>query len=352
MTAETSTYQRLPGKKKGFIIGNHTLWRGTDHLLHIYSRWGVEDYKRFYFQDIQALITRKTAVGKIQNIVMAAFAGLFGIFALTSGGGWVVFSTIIAAVLLLLLMINVFKGPTCETHLLTAVQTERLHSLHRLNTTQAVMNQLRSIIETHQGRIHPETLARQTAQASVRRKEGPPTSIARQAPPAQKHESGRVHLLLFALLILDGLIVAAGFMLTHVGLTLVGTAVMMMLGICVVVALVKQHGSNLKRPLRTMTWAALGYVCFSFVSGYIISMGLAFKHPEIVRNQWELIKLFSSTTPWNSPFMMTVNVIALCGAAAIGIPGLFMLKNPQQTSPQPAGLPARPAPANANQRTS
>jgi hypothetical protein len=149
-----------------------------------------------------------------------------------------------------------------------------------------------------------------------------------------------VHLYLFALLVVDGLIVAAGFLLTHMTLTLLGSVVTMLLGICVVVALVKQHESNLKHSVRTLTWVALGYVCFSFITGYIVSMGIVFKHPEILRNQWELFKLLSSTTPWESPLVMTVNIIAISGAAFIGILGLFLLRNPQQAFHQPSALPA------------
>jgi hypothetical protein len=128
-------------------------------------------------------------------------------------------------------------------------------------------------------------------------------------------------------------------MLTHMALTLLGSAVTMLLGICVVVALVKQHESNLKHSVRTLTWAALGYVCFSFIAGYVVSMGIAFKHPEILRNQWELFKLLSSTTPWESPLIMTVNIIAISGAAFIGILGLFFLRNPHQAIHRPSALP-------------
>jgi Flp pilus assembly protein TadB len=350
MKAETPTYQRLPGKKKGFIIGHHSLWRSSDHLLQIYARWGVEDYKRFYFSDIQAIITRKTGAGRIQNIVMGGLAGLFCVFAATSGGGWVLFNVITAVAMLLILMANVFRGPTCETHLLTAVQTEKLHSLHRLNTALKVMDQLRSIIERHQGHIDPETLAQQSARPAGNRDKVTPTSRAQQASKAQKHESGRVHLMLFALLIFDGLIVASGFVSNHVGLTVLSTVVMMMIGICVVVALVKQNQSNLKRSLRIMTWAALGYVCFSFVSAYVLSLGLAFKNPQAIRNQLELIKLFASVTPWDSPFLMTINILALSATFAIGIAGLCMLKNPWQTNPQPSRLPAAPVSTAAPKR--
>jgi hypothetical protein len=339
MTAEKSSYRRLPGKKKGFLIGHHTLWQGPDHLLQIYSRFGAEDYKRYYFDDIQAIITRKTGSGRIQNIVFAALIGLFCLFAVTSGGGWRLFHATIAGAIVLILLINVLKGSTCETVLLTAVQTEKLYSLHRLKKTEPVMNRLRSIIERRQGRINPANFDQQPFSSSGPRSERSAGGAVRHRPKRQKPESGRVHLCLFALLVADGLIAAIGFRFTHVALTLLGSAVTMLLGICVVMALVKQHESNLKRPLRSLTWLALGYVCFSFIAGYIFSMGIAFKHPEILRNQLELFKLLSSTTPWESPLIMTANIIAICGAAVIGIPGLFMLKNPQRTIRQPSTLP-------------
>ena len=356
MAVEKSSYKRLPGKKKGFLIGYYTLWQGDDHLLQIYSRLGVEDYKRFYFDDIQAIVTRKTGTGRIQNIVIGALAGLFCLFAITSSGGWGFFHASVAAAILLILLINVVKGPTCETVLLTAVQTEKLLSLNRLKKTETVMNRLRSIIEGRQGRINPDIFDQHSRSSSARRAGRPSGGGGKPGPDTPKHERGRTHLFLFALLVADGLIVAASFMFTHVALTLMGTAVTMLLGICVVVALVKQHQSNLKRTLRTLTWSALGYVCFSFITGYIISMVLAFRHPEILRNQWELFKLFSTTSPWDSPLIMTVSIIAISAAALIGIPGLLMLKNPRQAIhrqaiTRPATLPATPPPKSVAKRT-
>ena len=342
MASEISTYQRLPGKKKGFLIGYYTLWQGSDHLLQIYSRLGVEDYKRFYFNDIQAIITRKTRVGSILNFVLGAITVLFGLFAVTSGGGWSVFPAIIAGAVLLLWIMNFFKGPTCETYLLTAVQTEKLHALHRLKTTQPVMNRLRSLIEQRQGRIKPETFGQPSVHPSTHPIQRTLPGGNRQIRKAQKPEKGRVHLALFVLLVVDGVYIAFSFYYTHVALSLLSTAVSMLMGICVVVALVKQHESDLKQSLRTMTWAALGYVCFSFVAGYIVSITLTFKHPEIWQNQWELFKLLSSISPWESPLMMAINIIALSGAVLIGVPGLLMLKNPQQVIHKPAALPTRP----------
>ena len=320
-------------------------------MLQIYARWGSEDYKRYYYQDIQAIVTRKNDVGKIQNFVLGALIGLFGLFAVTSGSDWMLFHAFIAVMVLFILLINVFRGPTCETLLLTAVQTEKLHSLHRLSTAQAVMNQIKPIIERFQGHLAPETLAQQSARLDSRVKNRPSTRLPQKTSKARKHESGRVHLLLFALLTFNGLIVAAGFVLTHAGLAFLGTAVMLIMGICVVVALVKQHESNLKHPLRTMTWAALGYVCFSFVSSYMISVGLAFRNPDIVQNQWEMIKLFANTTPWDSALMMTLNIIALIGSVLIGIPGLFLVKKYQPARRRDECLKGGPVSVNASKRS-
>jgi hypothetical protein len=72
-----------------------------------------------------------------------------------------------------------------------------------------------------------------------------------------------------------------------------------------------------------------------------MSITLTFKHPEIWQNQWELFKLLSSISPWESPLLMAVNIIALSGAIFIGIPGLLMLKNPQQAIHKSAALPTR-----------
>ena len=98
MASEIPTYIKLPGKKKGFLIGYHTLWQGPDHLLQIYSRMGVEDYKRFYFNDIQAIITRKTIAGKIQNIVLGLLLLLFTLPAVLNDGGWSAFWAALAGV--------------------------------------------------------------------------------------------------------------------------------------------------------------------------------------------------------------------------------------------------------------
>ena len=326
MTKKEKEYRKLPGTKKGFIIGRYTLWQGVDHLLHVYSRVGVEDYKRFYFNDIQAIITRKTIAGKIQNGVLGFLILLFTLPVILNDGGWPAFWAAFAGVLLILLLINLYRGPTCETKLLTAVQTEKLHSLHRLRTAFKVMDRLRSHIESVQGRLGREDLAKIPAR---RVNHNPAKGSSLQAGKTEttaRHEKGRSHLVLFGLLVLDGVLATAGFLFTHVIVTIMSSVAGICMGIFVIIALVKQHNSDISNALRAVTWTCLGFVGITFMAGYAISMVFAFKNPGILYNQWELFKSMSSLSPWENPLVLGFDIFTMCGAFFLGIPGLLMLK--------------------------
>jgi len=326
MAKKIREYQKLPGTKKGFLIGRYTLWQGVDHLLHVYSRVGLEDYKRFYFNDIQAIITRKTIISKVQNLVLGFLLLLFTLPAILNDGRWSVFLAALAGVLLILLLINLHRGPTCETKLLTAVQTEKLHSLDRLKNAFKVMDRLRPHIQSAQGLLSPEDLgkipARQVNDNAVKGS----SLQAAKSKTTPRHEKGRVHLVLFGLLVLDGVLATSGFLFTHVIVTILGSVAGICMGIFVIIALVKQHDSDMSNALRAITWACLGFVAIIFLAGYIISMVFAFKNPGIAYNQWELFKSISSLSPWENPLVLGFDIFTICGAFFLGISGLLMLK--------------------------
>jgi len=84
MARTEKEYRKLPGRgfrKRSLLEVSRmlcTLWLGKDHLLLVDSLGGYsEDYKRFYYRDIQALIIRKTTGGRTANLVLAGFAALF-----------------------------------------------------------------------------------------------------------------------------------------------------------------------------------------------------------------------------------------------------------------------------------
>jgi hypothetical protein len=92
----------------------------------------------------------------------------------------------------------------------------------------------------------------------------------------------------------------------------------------VIIAIVRQHNSDLPGSLRTITWTTLGFVGVTFILGYIVGMVFAFKNPGIAANQWETVKAISSLSPWDSPLKLGYNILVLCGAFFLGIPGLII----------------------------
>jgi hypothetical protein len=327
MTSKKKEYTKLPGSKKGFLIGQYTLWQGSDHLLQVYSRVGVEEYKRFYFNDIQTVITRKTAVGKFQNIGMGCLVLILMLPVVTLDGAWSIFYTIAAAVMLFLLLVSFFKGPTCETKLRTAVQTEKLHSLHRLNNTLKVLDGLRAHIQRTQGTLEREALNKIPVQPMANQNSHRKAQQQGSKSAAHRDEKGRAHMGLFMLLLLDGVLVSLGFFFTHVVLTIISTIASLCMGIFVIVALVKQHDSRMSGSLKALTWASLGFICVNFVAGYVITIFFAIQNPGIVYNQWEVFKSMSLLSPWENPLKLSFDIFTICAALFLGIPGLFLLNH-------------------------
>jgi hypothetical protein len=324
--AKEKEYHKLTGTKKSFLIGRYTLWQGVDHLLHVYSRVGVEDYKRFYFSDIQAIITRKTIAGNLQNVALGFLLLLFTLPAILNDGGWSGFWAACAGALLILLLINLHRGPTCETKLLTAVQIEKLYSLHRLKNAFKVMDRLRSPIQSAQGTLSREDLSKIPSRRVHDNAVNGPSLQAGKSKTTPRHEKGRAHLALFGLLVLDGVLATSGFFFTHVIVTILSAVAGICMGILVIIALVKQYDSDISNALRAITWACLGFVAVTFVAGYAISMVFAFKYPSIAYNQWELFKSISSLSPLENPWVLSFDIFTICGAFFLGISGLLMLK--------------------------
>jgi hypothetical protein len=326
MTKKEKEYQKIRGTKKGFLIGKYTLWQGGDHLLQIYSRVGVEDYKRFYFNDIQAIISRKTIAGKVQNIVLGLLLLLFTMPAVLNDGGWSLFWATLAGVLLILVLVNLFRGPTCETKLLTAVQTEKLQSLHRLKNAINVMDRLRSVIQSVQGRLSREDQGKiPVRRVNENAVNGSSQKIA-GLKTLPRHEKGRFHLVLFSLLVVYGGLTSSGFFFNSVIVTFLSAVAAICMGIFVIIALVKQHKTDMSNTLRIVTWVSLSFVAITFVAGYGVSMVVAFKNPGLAYNQWELFKSISSLSPWENPLVLGFDIFAICGGFILGIAGMLTLK--------------------------
>jgi hypothetical protein len=119
---------------------------GQDHLLHIATGIFVEEYKRFYFRDIQSLTIHQSRSGTVANIVLAVLGVGFGALTVAFNDLGRIIAGIITLALVINLMGNFMRGPACVCYIQTAVQKQRLRSISRVKKAQKIMDFLKPTI--------------------------------------------------------------------------------------------------------------------------------------------------------------------------------------------------------------
>jgi hypothetical protein len=288
-------YRRLPGIKRNFFSWR-SLWMGDDHLLAVNSKGYAEDYTRYYFKDIKAVVVRRTARGRIWNGILAAALGLclfaFVMYGFYPSGALAVAVVLATPLLVVGLFVNIVLGPTCCCHIQVPLGIHELPSLRRIRTVRKVLDRIRPFVVERQGTIVPEdAFARSVSPAD----EPLPMSVATMpqtmAPLPRDVASlpgtvpgggiteasryrGSAHYAAFSLLIVQAFLGVtaleyhgAPFLIMYGFLTLG-------LFICLVTAVVKQYSHPVPRPVRRLVWAALLAVTCAIPVGYYVGVFL------------------------------------------------------------------------------
>jgi hypothetical protein len=139
-------YRRLPGRYRT-LLNKWTLWIAADHLLLVRSSHVAEQYRRFYFRDIQAIVLCKRDGVSDQPVarwtILSVFAFLFLVSYRGAFGG-------VSSLLLFGYLFWWLRRRDCICHIQTATQTERIPPLSRLVVARRVIGEIRSKIEAAQ----------------------------------------------------------------------------------------------------------------------------------------------------------------------------------------------------------
>jgi hypothetical protein len=330
-------YRRLPGGR----LHRHALWQGSDHLLHVRRRAFSEEYTRFFFRDIQAVLFHQTGTWKILAAIFGVLAGLTGWFALLSDTlGFQIFWWALFGIFGGLTLGNWLLGPTCRCYLVTAVSRYHLPGLKRTRTVKNVMQRLRRLIQDAQRDIQIDTT--EPAESS------PPTASSgnpfylRTSPainPVEtsqkpvKQYKGTVHLLLFWLLLLSATATGISLFLYNVGLIILYWISVLSVSLCVIIALIKQHGANMTSALKGITWGTFGYVAVSYITGYAFFMMVTIKSAldagpgYAPQNEFEMYRAVLNLSPQDSPVFFGIYLILAGSALLLGGLGLWQFMN-------------------------
>ncbi|MCE1225855.1 MAG: hypothetical protein LWW87_05115 [Geobacteraceae bacterium] len=157
------TYRRLARGTIAMIM-RCSLWLGDDHLLSVKSTGYTEEYVRIYLKDLKGIIAQRTKTWMLLNILLGIVVGLCGIGILNTNDifspGTIAFF-IFGAPFLIVFLVNLFKGPTCKTNLLTPLGLVDIPALQRARKVARLIQELRPLIASHQGSmLRSELLSR------------------------------------------------------------------------------------------------------------------------------------------------------------------------------------------------
>ena len=283
-TDSSPPYRKLPGRSIAFLSGRaSTLWIGADHLLMVAGTRFSEDYKRFYFRDIKAIVVRRTRRWetslKISGVI-AVFSALLVVLSMHvkphPNVGLAVFFGIIGGLALVALVVNVIAGPTCICHLRTPVQQEELTSLRRLRTARKTLRKIRPLIESVQGMLSEEGIGK-IAQTIAGYESVPVSTVLSERPAfsgigAPSVPAGQTSLLWHSGLILVLLVNASAALFLWYGRSQAGLALewvsALALGGLIIAGIFINRGGRREVWTRTGLWSVwiLTLVGFSYVA--------------------------------------------------------------------------------------
>lgn len=139
-------YNAVPGIGSGRgnlqVAVRSRLYQGPDHLLIVQSTGYTEDYKRIFYQDIRTIEVKHNN----RQFWSAIIAGAIVVFFLLLYA-WIlpaIAAIILGAPFLIWLLVNLYRGATCDCYISTNVQRLKLPAPGRVNKVEVLINFLRS----------------------------------------------------------------------------------------------------------------------------------------------------------------------------------------------------------------
>ncbi|MBV9463241.1 MAG: hypothetical protein JO317_03335 [Verrucomicrobiae bacterium] len=325
-------YRRLARRALGFHPNRQSLWLGPDHVLLVNNHFYTEDYKRFYFRDIQAFASKRTA----SWLILAGLWALTALFFLwTASIADEPFeanaSLVFAACAGGMLLYHLVAGPSCRTTLLTAVGAERISALDRVRKVRRVVARLRPLLEEAQGSLQPEAAR---IEWERRRAALPP----RRVEPAGR--VGTLHAVVIVTLLIKGCMTAGGIGRTNLAYFLTSTGVWLALGAATIAAMIQQQHHKPPAAVKNLTWIAFGYLVAHLLVGYFYFVFFQFQRPQIAGDFWGMFKAAAQLVPAQSAFLTTLHGLFAAIGIGLGIVGAALLLRAREAQANPSKVQA------------
>ena len=139
-------------------MGAAELHTGQHHILYLTREFSSESYKRFYYDEILAIVSVKTAEFSMVNAISltVALLSLFALLGSLDELTLAIFCAIFLIAGLLAFISNLIKGPTVRTVIQTGVNREEIACLRRQRACDKALPRLRELIQQAQADMVPK----------------------------------------------------------------------------------------------------------------------------------------------------------------------------------------------------
>jgi hypothetical protein len=337
MIRKERKYSRLPGRPfTPFEV--RSLWQGPDHLLWVETVFFKENYKRFFYTDIQAVTLQRTHTHIFWSCVWGLLASVCGLIAFMVADPPLI-SGSFTAIFLLLLTANVVMGPACIVYLQTAAQIQRISSLKRVRTAQRTMTRIKALVEAVQGPwsehsyLKAGSFSPQTSVIPGSSADMPAESTSRNLEAATAVPfKPLLHQILFGLMLAAGALGAVQFQLKNLPLAALETLIHLAVQVMVIAALARWYHQITGTVLAKINWIALFFVTLFTIIGYALYVVASFNNPEFNYHHWMMFKKVFELQWFEHPLTLAGNIVHTCGILLLGISGLLVLRRPSAAS--------------------
>jgi hypothetical protein len=160
-------YVQLPGTRRGFLR-KASLWEGIDHILSVSGSRFADEYRRFYYRDIQALIVEKRPrAGSFGWWITLGVLLAFAIPAALIDHEWLAEVALGALLLIVAIRLESSLRRSCRCSIQTAVSREPLPSIIRRRDAERLISRLQTRIVAEQGELPAEIVVPEDAVAAL-----------------------------------------------------------------------------------------------------------------------------------------------------------------------------------------
>jgi hypothetical protein len=148
------------------------MWMAPDHLLIVKQIGCSEEFKRFYFSDIQAIVIMRSQKYVLWALVLPVIA-LFMIGFISSLDN-PAFLEGLLGVTLVFWVVHLVKGPTCTCWIQTGINKEKLPMFSRVSAANKFWRRIERELHEVQGRFDLAAMEAEGTRPMADPKKAPP----------------------------------------------------------------------------------------------------------------------------------------------------------------------------------